>query len=194
MALAENKDSFGRPIFKADQSLKPTPGWQRTRDSASTFSKGLAWFLNYVSSGGEEFDKGFISPTGDQLDYLMGQAAGGIGREAKRLVELGVNKIEGEETPAYRVPLANRFLGETKTDAAVSARFYDNITMLAGHLNVLNGRIESQGDVLNSLSRTQSFFAKLTSSSISAQITAACLNNKVKFRFITLKRDVVRAF
>ena len=147
MALAENKDSFGRPIFKEDPSLKPTPGWQRTRDSASTFSKGLAWFLNYASSGGEEFKKGFVSPTGDQLDYLIGQAAGGVGREAKRLVELGVNKYEGEKTPAYRVPLANRFLGETKTDAAVSARFYDNVTMLAEHLNVLNGRIENQGDV-----------------------------------------------
>jgi GNAT superfamily N-acetyltransferase len=147
MALAENKDSFGRPIFKEDPSLKPTPGWQRTRDSASTFSKGLAWFLNYASAGGEEFNKGFISPTGDQLDFLIGQATGGIGRELKRTVDLGINKYEGEETPAYRVPLANRFLGETKTEAATAARFYDNVTMLARHENVLNGRIDNKGDV-----------------------------------------------
>jgi GNAT superfamily N-acetyltransferase len=147
MALAENKDSFGRPIFKEDPSLKPTPGWQRTRDSASAFSKGLAWFLNYASAGGEEFNKGFISPTGDQLDYLIGQATGGIGREIKRTVDLGINKYEGEETPAYRVPLANRFLGETKTEAATAARFYDNVTMLARHENVLNGRIDNKGDV-----------------------------------------------
>lgn len=147
MALAENKDSFGRPIFKEDPSLKPTPGWQRTRDSASAFSKGLAWFLNYASAGGEEFNKGFISPTGDQLDFLIGQATGGIGREIKRTVDLGINKYEGEETPAYRVPLANRFLGETKTEAATSARFYDNVTMLARHENVLNGRIDNKGDV-----------------------------------------------
>jgi hypothetical protein len=147
MALAENKDSFGRPIFKEDPSLKPTPGWQRTRDSASTFSKGLAWFLNYASAGGEEFNKGFISPTGDQLDFLIGQATGGIGRELKRTVDLGINKYEGEETPAYRVPLANRFLGETKTEASTAARFYDNVTMLARHENVLNGRIDNKGDV-----------------------------------------------
>jgi GNAT superfamily N-acetyltransferase len=146
-ALAENKDSFGRPIFKEDQALKPTPGWQRTRDTASTFSKGLSWFLNYVSSGGEEFSKGFLSPTGDQLDYLIGQAAGGIGREIKRTVDLGVNKYQGEETPAYRVPVANRFLGETKTDAATAARFYDNVKMLAEHQNIINGRIENKGDV-----------------------------------------------
>jgi GNAT superfamily N-acetyltransferase len=147
VALAENKDSFGRPIFKEDPSLKPTPGWQRTRDSASTFSKGLAWFLNYASAGGEEFNKGFISPTGDQLDFLIGQATGGLGRDIKRSVDLGINKYEGEETPAYRVPLANRFLGETKTEASTAARFYDNVTMLARHENVLNGRIDNKGDV-----------------------------------------------
>jgi hypothetical protein len=146
-ALAENKDSFGRPIFKEDQSLKPKPGWQRTRETASEFSKQLAYFINYISTGGEEFSKGFLSPTGDQLDYLIGQAAGGIGRELKRTGELIANKVSGEETPAYRVPLANRFFGETKTDAATSARFYDNVTMLAGHLNNINGRIENNGDV-----------------------------------------------
>jgi len=147
VALAENKDSFGRPIFKEDQSLKPKPGWQRTRETASEFSKELSYFINYISTGGEEFSKGFLSPTGDQLDYLIGQAAGGIGRELKRTGELIANKVSGEETPAYRVPLANRFFGETKTDAATSARFYDNVTMLAGHLNNINGRIENKGDV-----------------------------------------------
>jgi hypothetical protein len=147
IALAENKDSFGRPIFKEDKSLSPTPGWQRSRDSASAFSKNLAWFLNTVSAGGEEFNKGFISPTGDQLDFLIGQATGGLGRDIKRSVDLAVNKYEGEETPAYRVPLANRFLGETKTEASTAARFYDNVTMLARHENVLNGRIENKGDV-----------------------------------------------
>jgi len=147
VALAENKDSFGRPIFKEDQSLKPKPGWQRTRETASEFSKELSYFINYISTGGEEFSKGFLSPTGDQLDYLIGQAAGGIGRELKRTGELIANKVSGEETPAYRVPLANRFFGETKTDAATSARFYDNVTMLADHLNNINGRIENKGDV-----------------------------------------------
>jgi hypothetical protein len=147
LALVENKDSFGRPIFKEDQSLKPTPGWQRTRDSASTFSKGLSWLLNYISAGGEEFDKGWLSPTGDQLDYLIGQVAGGFARDVKRSSEWAYNTATGEETPSYRKPVISRFVGETKTDAAASARFYDNVTMLNGHLNVLNGRIENQGDV-----------------------------------------------
>jgi hypothetical protein len=147
MALVENKDSFGRPIFKEDQSLKPTPGWQRTRDSASTFSKGLSWLLNYISAGGEEFDKGFLSPTGDQLDYLISQVAGGFARDVKRTGEWAYNTATGEETPSYRRPILNRFVGETKTDAAASARFYDNVTMLARYENVINGRIENKGDV-----------------------------------------------
>jgi hypothetical protein len=147
MALAENKDSFGRPIFKEDQSLKPTPGWQRTRDSASTFSKSLSWLLNYISAGGEEFDKGWLSPTGDQLDYLIGQVAGGFARDVQRSSEWAYNTATGEETPSYRKPVISRFAGETKTDAATSARFYDNVTMLARHENVLNGRIDNKGDV-----------------------------------------------
>jgi len=146
-AIIENKDSFGRPISKEDQSLKPKPGWQRTRENASEFSKNLAWFLNYISAGGEEFDKGFISPTGDQLDYLIGQVSGGFARDVKRAGELISNTAEGEKTPPYRKPILNRFIGETKTDAAISSRFYDNVTMLAGHLNNINGRIENNRDV-----------------------------------------------
>jgi hypothetical protein len=147
VGITTNRDAFGRPISKEDQALNPTAGWLRTRDNASEFSKGLAYFLNYITAGGEPRRKGVISPTGDQLDYLIGQATGGAGKEAMRVVNATSNKIKGEETPAYQRPFVNRVYGELGTPQATSARFYDNITMLAEHKNIIEGRMEDGKDV-----------------------------------------------
>jgi hypothetical protein len=153
VALTMNKDGFGRPISKEDQALKPVAGWLRTRDNASEFSKGLAYFLNYASSGGEPYRKGFVSPTGDQLDYLFSQVAGGAGKEAQRLATTASNKIKGEETPSYQVPMLNRVYGELGTPAAISARFYDNVTMLAEHKAIMDGRIQEGKDIREYMAR-----------------------------------------
>jgi hypothetical protein len=147
VAITQNRDSFGRPISKEDQALKPTAGWLRTRDNASQFSKGLAYYLNYITSGGEPYAKGFVSPTGDQLDFLFSQAFGGAGKEAQRLATSVANKVKGEPTPAYQVPMLNRVYGELGTPAAISARFYDNITMLAEHKAIMDGRIKEGQDI-----------------------------------------------
>ena len=136
MAIYENKDSFGRPISKEDRANAPTPGYQRSRESASTFSKGLAYAINYLTLGGE-YNKGFFSPTGDDIDYLIGQYTGGVGRESLKAVEAVAAKAKGEELPSYRVPLVGKAYGETTTPAAIADKFYKNVTMLAGHENAL---------------------------------------------------------
>jgi len=147
VALTENKDPFGRPIYKEDSNLKPTPGWQRTRDSARTISKGLSYMLNYITSGGEPFAKGFISPTGDEIDYTINQIIGGGGKEIEKGFVAAGNAVTGEPTPAYKRPLLNRVAGEIETPEAESARFYDNVTMLAQHKNIIEGRAREGGDV-----------------------------------------------
>jgi hypothetical protein len=146
VAITQNKDAFGRPIAKEDQALNPTAGWLRTRDNASEISKGISYFLNYITSGGEPYAKGFVSPTGDQLDFLFAQVVGGAGKEAQRLGTTISNKFKGEETPAYQRPMVNRVYGELGTPAAISARFYDNITMLAEHKNIIEGRAKDGQD------------------------------------------------
>jgi hypothetical protein len=146
VAITQNKDAFGRPISKEDQALNPTAGWLRTRDNASEISKGISYFLNYITSGGEPYAKGFVSPTGDQLDFLFAQVVGGAGKEAQRLGTTISNKFKGEETPAYQRPMVNRVYGELGTPAAISARFYDNITMLAEHKNIIEGRAKDGQD------------------------------------------------
>ena len=148
-AIQSNKDAFGRPISKEDRATSPTPGFMRSREGASWFSKNLAEFLNYVSSpAGTSYTKGKISPTADQLDYLIGQYTGGVGREVMKTGEyLGaVAKGETAELPSYRVPIAGKLYGETTTPAAISAKFYANVTELAQHENEIKQRMKNKED------------------------------------------------
>ena len=51
-ALAENKDWTGKPISRADfNSMNPTPGFTRAKDTASVFSKLLSEGINSLSGG-----------------------------------------------------------------------------------------------------------------------------------------------
>ena len=50
------------------------------KDSASTVGKGLSKAINAVT-GGTEYRPGAWSPTPDQIDFVIGQLTGGIGRE-----------------------------------------------------------------------------------------------------------------
>ena len=81
-----------------------------------------------------------ISPTPDQIDYLIGQATGGVGRELMKVEQTASSTLTGEELPPYKIPLAGRFYGDTKSSAAESTRFYENITRLNEHENEIQGR------------------------------------------------------
>jgi len=146
VAIATNKDAFGRPIYKKDQATNPTPGYLRSRENASEISKNIAYFLN-LASGGTKYSKGYVSPTGDEIDYLIGQITGGVGRELMKAEQTVKSGITGEELPAYRIPLVGRFYGETQSNAAESQRFYDNIIKMADHENEIKGRIKNKEPV-----------------------------------------------
>ena len=140
VALAENRDYTGKPIAKQDMtSTDPTPGYTRAKETASWFSKQLAYFLN-LASGGTKYKPGLISPTPDQIDYLIGQATGGVGRELLKVEQTATSRVTGEELPPYKVPVLGRFYGDTKSAAAESNRFYENITRLNEHENEIKGR------------------------------------------------------
>jgi hypothetical protein len=144
-AIQTNRDAFGRPISKEDRATNPTPGYTRSRENASAFSQALAEFLNYVSSPmGTKYTKGAISPTADQLDYLIGQYTGGVGREVMKTAEYVKSKVTGEEVPSYRVPIVGKLYGETESPAAISAKFYDNVTRMAEHENEIKSLIKNK--------------------------------------------------
>ena len=146
LALEANKDAFGRPIYKADRATNPSPGYLRSREGATAVSKLLAEALNYMS-GGTKYQKGLISPTGDQIDYLAGQFTGGVGREIMKIEQAIESSMTGEDLPPYRVPVLGRFIGDAESKAADAQRFYENVTKMADFENEIKGRAKNREDV-----------------------------------------------
>ena len=145
--IAVNKDFTGKPIAREDfSSLNPTPGSARKRDTATAWSIALSELIN-KASGGTDYTPGAFSPTPDQIDYLIGQVGGGVGREASKFAQLAQAPFTDEPLPPYKIPLLGRFYGNTDGDAAQRNRYYRNITALNIHENEIIGRRKAGEDV-----------------------------------------------
>jgi len=126
-ALAENKDWTNRPIAKMDfNAQKPTAGHTRAKDTASVISKALSYYIN-AATGGTDYTPGALSPTPDQIDYLIGQLTGGVGREYMKLEQTATSMTTGEDLPVYKIPLVGRFYLDAEGQSSQSSRFYDNL-------------------------------------------------------------------
>lgn len=145
-ALAENKDSFGRPIARKDRATAPTPGYTRSRDTSTEISKGLSYFLN-LASGGSKYQKGYVSPTADEIDFLAGQVGGGLYREITKTGKAVSSVFTGEEVPSYQRPIVGRFVGATGSQASIAQTFYENLTRMTDHENEIKGRKKNQENV-----------------------------------------------
>jgi hypothetical protein len=147
IALGENKDFAGKPISRDDiNSLNPTPGYTRGRDNASALSTGLAYAVNLLS-GGTEFKKGVISPTPDQIDYLIGQVTGGVGREVLKVEKSIGAAVKGEELATFNIPIVGRMVGDIKQKTVETSRFYDNIKSMNEHQQEIDGRLKQGEDI-----------------------------------------------
>ena len=147
VAIAENRDWTGQKIAREDFSgLNPTPGFTRSRESSTAIAQELSRFLNLMTGGTEE-RRGVISPTADQLEYLLGQLTGGVGREAIKTFKTAEAAVTGEELPSYSIPLVGRFFGNVNEMAAVSSAFYRNLTELNIHKREIENLRENKGDV-----------------------------------------------
>lgn len=138
-ALTENKDWTGKPIAKKDfNSLTPTAGHTRAKDTATPWAKMISYGVN-VATGGTDYKPGMASPTPDQIDYLIGQVTGGVGREVGKVAQVASSGMSGEEIPMYKIPLVGRFVGTTEGQAAEASRFYDNLRQLGEHKAEIEG-------------------------------------------------------
>lgn len=77
--------------------------------------------------------------TPNQIDYFIGTATGGVGREALKISQAIQSAQTGEELPPYKQPFVGRFYGRTDSQAANSGRFYKNLTLLNEHENEIKG-------------------------------------------------------
>lgn len=143
VAIYQNRDAFDRPIAKEDQRSAPTPGFTRSRDPSASISQFISQLLN-TASGGTNYSKGLVSPTADQINYLAEQVGGGVYREASRIVRYTGEKIRGDETPEYRVPIVGKLVGSTESPAAISQKFYNNVVKMSEHEDEIKGRIKDR--------------------------------------------------
>jgi len=129
-ALDANKDWVGKTIYKEDfNSLAPTPGFTRNKDTASVWSKFIAEGVNYAT-GGTDYTPGAFSPTADQIDYLIGQATGGVGRELSKGAQTVAALYTGDDLPTHKIPLVGRFYGDMENQSSQSNRYYSNLKEL----------------------------------------------------------------
>ena len=139
VALGMNKDWTGKPIAREDMSgLNQTPGFTRSRDVSSAPAKWVAEAINTLS-GGTKYKPGIASPTADQIEYLVGQVTGGVGREIGKIATTVETAVTGEELPPYKMPLLGRFYGSSEGQAAQGNAFYANLKELNGHEATIKG-------------------------------------------------------
>ncbi|MFN4036405.1 LPD38 domain-containing protein [Comamonas aquatica] len=136
-ALAENKDFSGRSIAK-ESFNQATPGHALGRDSASALATWVAQAINFLS-GGTQYVRGEFSPTPDQIEYLVGQATGGVGRELLKLQSTAKGLMDGDEVPPHKVPLLGRFYGDSDTPSAKQATFYGHMDSVRRHAEQVKG-------------------------------------------------------
>jgi len=146
VALMQNRDWTGKPIYRENNNpLDPQPGHKMAKDSASTPSRAIAEAINKVT-GGTEYRPGAWSPTPDQLDYVIGQLTGGLGRELLKVNQTLAATVTGDELPPYKVPLLGRLYGNTRGPAGQSEQFYANVKTLNEIENEIKGRYRNGQD------------------------------------------------
>lgn len=125
VALTENRDFAGRPIAKESRN-EAVPGHALGRDTSTVVGKAVAEAINWLS-GGNEYVSGALSPTPDQIDYLIGQIFGGVGREYSKVEQTLTSAFTGEELATHKIPLVGRLVGNAEGQSSQSGSFYANL-------------------------------------------------------------------
>jgi hypothetical protein len=142
VALAQNKDWTGKPIYMENYSdLDPDPGYKLTKSTATPWSKAFTELINDVT-GGTEYTPGMLSPTPDQVDYIIGQLTGGVGREIGKVAQTVESQFTGDELPPYKIPLVGRLYGNTRGTAGQATAFYENLKQANMMENEIKGRMK----------------------------------------------------
>ena len=148
VGIAMNRDWQNRPIARENMSeLDPEPAHKLTRDSATIFSKKASELLNAMG-GGDEYTPGAkISQwTPDQIDYVVSQLTGGLGREMVKSLQTVNATMTGDELPDYKIPLWGRFKGSTEGPAGQSMQYSENVRKLNIVENSIKGRARDEAE------------------------------------------------
>lgn len=194
VALTENRDWTGRPIA-APSFNEATPGFTRAKDTATAPARWIAEAINWIS-GGTQYKAGAWSPTPDQIDYLWGQATGGVGREAAKVEQTMRALWNGEELPPHKVPLVGRFFGNAEGASGQAGQFYTNLKVMDGHEAQLKGLGKAAAQA-RSVAESNELYAEresYTKEHPEAQLWARANVAQRRVRFLLdRKRELVKA-
>jgi hypothetical protein len=133
IALETNTSWSGRNIAIPPQSgTDPSPGYMRATRSASWLATQAAYWIN-TATGGTPNTRGWLSPTPEQLEYLVKQYTGGLGGEATKALKVADALRQGDLPEIKDVPLLSRFVGYSKSTTATSASFYETLKRMREH-------------------------------------------------------------
>jgi hypothetical protein len=143
-----NRNAFDRAIEQREFSdLAPTPGWSRGKEDTSAIFKGLAYAINWVTSGGDEYEKGLVSPTPEMLSFITGNITGGVGRELTKAVTFAERLVLGEDIPSYSVPVLGMFYGHAAGESMLRAKYYAALKEINAAEFAAKRRIEAGEDL-----------------------------------------------
>ena len=148
VALTENKDFTGRAIARKSRN-SAEPGHTQGKDTATWVAKMVAEAVNWIT-GGNDYKAGVFSPTADQIDYLIGQATGGVGRELSKAQQTISAMATGEELPPHKIPGISRFYGDTNSQSAHASRFYRTLERVNELETEVNG-LRKDGRTLDAI-------------------------------------------
>lgn len=148
VALTENKDFTGRAIARKSRN-SAEPGHTQGKDTATWVAKTVSEAVNWIT-GGNEYKAGVFSPTPDQIDYLIGQATGGVGRELSKAQQTISAMATGEELPPHKIPGISRFYGDTNSQSAHASRFYRTLERVNELETEVNG-LRKDGRTLDAI-------------------------------------------
>ena len=145
-AVLMNKDQFGRPISREDTRAQPSPGYLRSSQAASEVGNLAAYIINKVTFG-SDFEKGYASPTGNDLDYIVKQYTPGIFKEIRDAAKFSIDSTRGDVVNVGQVPLLNKLVGSASDTTNDSRKFYDNVTQVNKHYYNYKNSLDNDNDV-----------------------------------------------
>lgn len=125
--LLGNQDFMGSPITPKGKENLPA-SWQYYESTGDTASGKAAIstsrFLSDVT-GGKSGGSGLIEISPEWLTYGMEQIFSGVGRDATRTIDTGVNIATGQPLKMSGIPFVESFVNELRPSRAGETEMYD---------------------------------------------------------------------
>ena len=131
----------------ASRALRSSSARMRCRSASSRASSARLYSSINTLTGGTEYKPGALSPTPDQIDYIFGAFAGGVGRELNKLYQTGEAAFTDKEITYRKIPGVSRFYGTTNDDMTVASRYWRNVKELNSLEAEIRGRRRDGGNV-----------------------------------------------